>query len=367
MNNNTLTTRLKQYALARGIDLIGITSAKPFIVQRKKEAFVDPKELLNDAKAIIVTGFYINEKDNPILTEPNKARGRYNSYDVKAFMPMEKYHIKTIKDFIENEGYKAKSNKNYKIPDKMAAVRAGLGKYGKNSVVITEKYGSFIMFVTLVTNAPLDYEEFSINETECGKCEICIKSCPTGAIYAPFKVERNSCITAWLWGEFIPINLREKQQNRLFGCGECVKVCPKNSKLKPREKYPVNLENVSDNPELIPLLTADKKYFKKVIASFPLYAGEEAILGNAIIALGNIGDTTITSELEQTFKHNKPKIRAYTAWALGKTGGEKAMNILHDALLTEKNNTVINEIHYALENIKNKKCHQSTKTPNFTK
>jgi len=216
MNNTTLTTRLKQYALTQGIDLIGITSAKPFIIQRKNETVVDPKELLNDAKAIIVTGFYINEKDNMILTEPNKARGRYNSYDVKAFMPMEKYYIKTIQKFLEREGYKVEFNKNYRIPDKMAAVRAVLGKYGKNSVVITERYGSFIMFVTLVTNAPLDYEEFSINETECGKCEICIKSCPTRAIYAPFKVKRNSCITAWLWGGFIPINLREKQQNRLF-------------------------------------------------------------------------------------------------------------------------------------------------------
>lgn len=96
------------------------------------------------------------------------------------------------------------------------------------------------------------------------------------------------------------------------------------------------------------MLTADKKYFKKVIASFPLCAGEEAILGNTIIALGNIGDTTITSKLEQTFRHIKPKIRAYTAWALGKIGGEKAINILHNALLTEKNNTVIKEIQYAL-------------------
>ncbi|RPH28155.1 MAG: hypothetical protein EHM93_18980 [Bacteroidales bacterium] len=360
MNKGDLSSRLKQYAINNGIDLIGITSANPFIVQRKREAFVNPKDILKDAKAVIVTGFYINEKDKTTLTESNSLKGRYNAYDVKAFTPMEKHHTKTISSFLENEGYSVttnnihkKNHKNHKIPDKMAAIRAGLGKYGKNSLVITQKFGSFIMFVTMVTNAPLEYEEFSINETDCGKCDICIKSCPTGAIYAPFKVNRDLCITAWLWGDFVPIHLREKQENRLFGCGECVKACPKNKKLKSRAEYPTKIESLSDNPDLIPLLTADKKYFKKTIASFPLCAGEEAILGNAIIALGNIGDSSSAPALKQTVANKNPQIRAYSIWALGRIGGKDSINILQNALLNEKDSNVVSEIHYALDTIKN--------------
>lgn len=349
--NDSLTLRLKQHAFANGIDLIGITSAKPFIIERKKEPFIDPKDFLSDAKAIIVTGFHINESSRKNSVKSNTPTGRYNAYDVKAFMPMEEHHIRVIGNFLESEGYIVKTNKNYKIPDKMSAVRAGLGKYGKNSLVITKQFGSFIMFVTMVTNAPLEYEEFSANEIDCGKCEICIKSCPTGAIYAPMKVNRDLCITGWLWGDFIPIHLREKQENRLFGCGECVKVCPKNKKIKPREHYPVKLEDVNDYPELIPLLSADDDYFEKAIASFPLCAGRESILGNAIIALGNIGLDKPISALTETIMHNNPKIRAYTAWTLGQIKGSDSKTILQTALKIEKEINVISEIKYALTKI----------------
>ena len=349
MNKTNLTSRLKQYALSNGIDLIGITSAQPFIVQRGKEPYINPKDIMEDASAIIVTGFYINESSKSKSFSSIEPRGRYNAYDVKAYIPMEMHHIKTIGDFLKNEGFSIKTNENHRIPEKMAAVRAGLGKYGKNSVVITKEFGSFIMFVTMVTNAPLEFEDHSMFETDCGNCSICIKSCPTGAIYSPFKVNRNLCITAWLWGDFVPVHLREFQENRLFGCGECVKACPKNKKLKSRQEYPVDLENVSDNPELIPLLTADNEYFKKNIASFPMCAGEVAILGNAIIGLGNIKGLGYISKLKDTIEHEDPKIRAYSAWTLGKIGNMESKTILRNALQNEKDCNVISEINFALE------------------
>ena len=320
--NKYLTANLKQYALTNGIDLIGITSADPFIIQKEKETVANPKNLLSDARAIVITGFYMKENDNNIPTESIEPRGRFNTYNIKIFTPMQEYYRRIIKGFLEGEGYKVESDEYNKIPYKMAAVRAGLGKYGKNSVVITKKYGSFVMFTAQVTNAPLDYEELPIDKTDCGECAICINSCPTNAIYAPFKLKRNLCVTDWLWGSFIPIKLRKKQENRIFGCGECVSACPKNKKLKPRKEFPVWLEDVSSSPELIPLIAADSRYFKKTIASFSLRAGIDAIRGNAIIALGNTrssaaGDTAV-NVLKKTLKHAKLQIRAYSAWTLGR-------------------------------------------------
>jgi epoxyqueuosine reductase len=354
--NKDLTTDLKQYALANGLDLIGITSVDPFIIQKEKETVADPKDLLNDARAIVITGFYMKENDNNIPTESIEPRGRFNAYNVNVFTPMQEYQRRIIKEFLEGEGYIVKSDEHNKIPYKIAAVRAGLGKYGKNSVVITKKYGAFVMFTAQVTNAPLDYEEFPIDKTDCDKCEICINSCPTHAIYAPFKFKRNLCITDWLWGSFIPIKLREKQENRIFGCGECVRACPKNKKLKPRKEFPVRPEDVSSSPELIPLITADSRYFKKTIASFPLRAGIDAIRGNAIIALGNTGSSTAgdsaVNVLKKALKHIKPRIRAYSAWALGKLNKPEVNKILQNALLIEKDHNVIKEIQYALNSSK---------------
>ena len=354
--NKDLTTDLKQYALANGIDLIGITSADPFIMQKEKETVANPKDLLSDARAIVITGFYMKENDNNIPDESIEPRGRFNAYNVKVFTPMQEYHRIIIKEFLEGEGYRVESDEYNKIPYKMAAVRAGLGRYGKNSVVLTKKYGSFVMFTAQVTNAPLNSEEFPIDKTDCDECEICINSCPTRAIYAPFKFKRNLCITDWLWGSFIPIKLREKQKNRIFGCGECVRACPKNEKLKYRKEFPVTPEDVSSSPELIPLITANSRYFKKTIASFPLLAGIDAIRGNAIIALGNTGGSTVgdasVNALKKALKHAKPQIRAYSAWALGRLKKLEANNILQNALLVEKDFKVIKEIQYALDSSK---------------
>ena len=162
------------------------------------------------------------------------------------------------------------------------------------------------------------------------------------------KVKRAKCITNWLWGTFVPANLREKQGDRLFGCAECLKACPKNKEIKLRVEYPVALEVVSDSPELIPLATADAEYFRKVVPSFPRWAGKEPIRGNVIIALGNIADPAAIGALEETLQYPKPQVRAYSAWALGKIGEKEAKEALKRALSKEEKPKVIKEIKDAL-------------------
>jgi len=340
------TEEFKKKVLSSGIDIIGITSAKPFRIKGEKERIVDPKEILKDGQSVIVGGFYICNKLNLLPSEPGKPRGMFSSYGIRVYMPMRVYTEKVIKQFLHEKGFKAVSS--MKIPAKLAAVRAGLGKYGKNAVVLTEKLGSWVMFETLVTNAPLDYEDQPVEVSDCGECDICLNACPTQAIYTPFKINRAKCITNWLWGTFIPPELREKQENRLFGCGECLKVCPKNKHLKTRIEYPVALEEVSDSPELIPLAITDRDYFRKTVSSFVRWAGIDTIRGNAIIALGNIADPTAIDAIEETLQHSKPQIRAYSAWALGRIGGKRTKQILKKALSKEQKSKVIKEIEDAL-------------------
>jgi epoxyqueuosine reductase len=344
-----LTMELKEQALSRGVDLIGITSARPFVRRGQTETVIDPKELLKEARSIVVAGFYMNEVVPPPEIDRNNPRGRFTqAYSVRAHTPMESYYIEIVQDFLKERGYRAVSSKSYRIPDKMAAVRAGLGKYGKNSVIITEKYGSFVMFVSLVTDAPLEYEELDLNDSDCSSCDLCLKSCPTEAIYEPYRVNRKLCITDWLWGAFIPAGLREKQENRLFGCGECVRVCPRNENLAPREGYPVKIDDVSTAPELIPLVTGSKEYYQKTIASFPLCAGVDALRGNAIIALGNMGTDRAIDALGVALVHPKPQIRAYAAWSLSKIGGAQATRILQNSLQDEEDQEVRKEIQSCL-------------------
>jgi epoxyqueuosine reductase len=348
MKTDSLTSQLKEHALSHGIDLIGITSAKPFVRQGREQEIIDPKEMLPDAQAVIVTAFHMNEAIGGFPIDKDPPRGRFSQYSVRAFSPLEDYHIGIIQGFLEKHGYEAVPNQDEWIPMKLAAARAGLGKYGKNAVILTEEYGSYVMFATVVTNAPLVFEDMYLYASDCGTCDLCLKSCPTGAIYEPYKINRRQCITEWLWGTFAPIDLREKQENRLFGCEECTQVCPRNKKFAPREAYPVKIDDVSSTPELIPLVTGSEEYYRKNIASFPLRAGVDAIRGNVIIALGNIQTKEAIDPLCRTIEDPNPQIRAYSAWSLGRIGSAKAQRGLENALKMEGNEEVRNEIQHAL-------------------
>ncbi len=349
MNRDSLTVQLKEHALSLGVDLIGVTSAKVFIKEDGKGTVVDPKDMLADARAVIVTAFYMNEEVRVPAVDGENPRGRFtHAYSLAAYTPMENHYTGLIRQFLKKHGYRAAANRKYTIPDKMAAARAGIGKYGKNSVIMTKAFGSYIMFVTLVTDAPLEYEENDIYASECGRCRACIEACPTGAIFEPYRVRRDLCITEWLWGKWIPVHLREKQGNRIFGCGECVKACPGNKKLVPRKEYPVKLRDFETAPELIPLVTGGKEHYSRTMAPFPMRAGMDSIRGNAIIALGNIGAGKAVDPLCVTLRHLRPQIRAYSAWALGKIGGAKTGKALGNALKREKNRKAAAEIQQAL-------------------
>jgi epoxyqueuosine reductase len=341
-----LTSKIERFASDRGIDILGIASAEPFV---RNGEVIDPRELLADARSIVVAGFYVKEEDRLLPVPPGRPTGRFSSaYNVRAFTAMEAHYFDTLRRFLEEKGFKAVLNDKYRIPDKPAAVRAGLGRYGKNSVILTVKYGSCVMFVTIVTDAPLSPAASPLEGDACGGCDLCLRSCPTNAFPAPYKINRKLCITNWLWGIFVPAALREKQENRLFGCGDCVRICPKNRSLEPRLSYPVPLEKVEDHPELIPLAAAEAGYYKKVFAAFPLRAGVNALRGNVINALGNTANDSAVDPLGRTLHHSEPQIRAYSAWALGRIGGTEARRYLRQAESSETERSVLEDIEFAL-------------------
>jgi len=346
MCSMSLTEQLKSAIQAADLDVIGISSAEPFQVSGDREECIDPREIMPAARAIIIAGFCTFYPPNLVQSQPVLPRGSFPPYGSRVFNPMTSYCQQVIKQLLAKKDFQAVTS--MRIPVKLAAMRAGLGAYGKNAVILTGKYGSWIMFECLITDAPLEHDDLPLQAAGCGGCDLCLKACPTGAICAPYKVDKAKCITNWLWGAFAPPALREKQENRLFGCGECLKACPRNRTVNPPTNYPTPLEKHNDNPELIPLVTADKSYFRSVVPSFPLLAGSEAIRGNAIIALGNIGDPAGVEALSVTLRSPRPRHRSYSAWSLGKIGGDRARSKLLAALAQEQDANVLSEIKAAL-------------------
>jgi epoxyqueuosine reductase len=329
-----------------GIDLVGATTAEP--LPSRGYAHQQPKEYLSGARSVVIAGYCSSYEPRITSSEPGKPRGRFAAYGSRVFDQMERFCMDTMAGFLQSRGFS--SIEAPRIPIKPAVVRAGLGGYGKHSVVVTPMLGSMVMFACVVTDAPLHSGDEPLYESKCPeKCTLCIDACPTGAITAPFAIDPSKCVTEWLWGTFAPVELRAKQENRLFGCAECLFACPRNTRVRPRCEYPITTDEVDDSPELIPLLTGDAEYYRRIIPTFPMRAGIDSIRGNAIIALGNIGDPMAVEGLRQTLRHEKTQLRAYSAWALGRIGTPDARAIVEAARAAETDPAAAAEMERALE------------------
>jgi epoxyqueuosine reductase len=344
----SLTAELKEYTLKQGIDLCGVTSAKAFKVEELEEP-MDPRTYLENAKSVVVYGFYIgNSLIEPL--RPDTPHGRL-APELKAVPAMHEYCCEVIGGYLNQKGYNAVRGEGKKMTLKPLAVKAGIGVYGKNSLIHADGFGSWIDLGCVITDAPLEAEDRPYKLSDCGDCTACMEACPTNAIKEPYKVMPSLCIAEWLDGAPIPRKLREKVGNRLTGCGICREVCPKNQGLTPRRHYPFKVEEKSDSPELIPLLLGDENYYKTVLPSFALWlaADVSTIRRNVALALGNIRDPMAVPALAQVLSYSEPEVRSYTAWALGRIGGKKAREALAQSLSSEVDLKVQEEIKAAFQ------------------
>ena len=340
----TLTDDLKQHAKCKGINLLGCTSANPFLVGAEKRE-VDPHRFLPDAESIVVAACYVYgfETNEPSL--PGAPRGKFGPW-TRASLAAWHYGEKIVKEYLEKRGFKVVLTNE--IPYKMAAVRSGIVYYGKNCVIHADKFGSYLKLAGVITNAKLDCMDRAIEVSDCGDCNACVDACPTKALERPYHFILDRCICAWLWGRPIPRESREKVGNYIFRCGFCQEACPKNQGLKPRKDFPFELEPKSDRPELIPLLLGKESYYIKVLPEFVMEPGIDTIRRNVTIALGNIGDRKAIPPLIKALDFKHTETRSAVAWALGRLGGPAVKEVLKKALQEEKEKEVREEIEEAL-------------------
>ena len=313
----------------------------------------NPKSVLKRARSIIsVAQSYLIEETEDIQ-EKEQLYGKIAKYNVGNFYYDVRLKLKKIVDFINQKAdfkYKSKNKSCYvSLAEKPIAQRAGVGWYGKHGIIITERFGSWVVLGEIITELELDTDECL--QRDCGDCTICIDSCPTKAIVSPYVIDRTKCL------QFISerpmkvsLDFREVWGDKLYGCTICQEVCPKNYKVKPK-KYRPEYGYIGSRIPLIPLLQITEAEFKNYFAYNQIaMRTREVIKRNAVLALGNIGDTKSVVPLIITLQQDdSPMVRGYTAWALGKIGGEKVKFALEKALKTEEDKEARKEIINALE------------------
>ncbi|MFJ8244711.1 tRNA epoxyqueuosine(34) reductase QueG [Peribacillus asahii] len=363
-----LKKELIAYSKEIGIDKIGFTTASTFDSLRNRlleqqtldyqsgfeepniEKRVRPELIIEHPQSIIsiALAYPSKMKDAPLSTKGER-RGIFcraswgTDYHV---VLREKLQLleSFIKEKIPNALTKSMVDTG-ELSDRAVAERAGIGWSGKNTMIITPEFGSYVYLGDLITNVP--FEPDQPMEDQCGTCNKCVDVCPTGALVQGGQLNAKRCIAFLTQTKgFLPDEFRSKIGNRLYGCDTCQTVCPKNKGID----FHIHAEMEPDpdiaKPLLKPLLTISNKEFKEKYGHVSgSWRGKKPIQRNAILALAHFKDETALPELIQVMKEDpRPVIRGTAAWAIGKIGGGEVEGILQRALDKEKDEDVLAEI-----------------------
>jgi epoxyqueuosine reductase len=361
MEGDFLKKEFLDYGEELGFSMIKVTAAEvldvwdqgvkirnkldPEARDRWKRMTANPKEILPDAQSIIVAVWpYV-----PYVKDFPHGVGRYSAHYRE--YPVGREKAKKLGSFLEKRGYNIVVDPP--LPVKAAAHRAGIGCFGKNSIIYAEGYGSWITLHCILTNASMICDESVDKLSDCNFCEACIRACPTGAIQENGIVLPNRCIRNYmLSSDFIPLDIRDKIGTKLLGCDICQQICPKNREIFKKASLPsadeMDIFNISKILSEWKTGLADRMERMAVLIG-KNYARAQKVLSMAVIIAGNTKDPYYMPLLAELLSHPHPPIRGHSAWALGKIGGEESKKMLREALESEKNLQVIKEIEQVLK------------------
>ena len=203
------------------------------------------------------------------------------------------------------------------ILERDLAQRAGLGFVGKHTNLISRRLGNWFFIAEILTTAR--FEPDSPEHNHCGRCTKCLSACPTGALPAPFTLDARRCIsylTIELKGS-IPVDLRPLIGNRIYGCDDCLAVCPWNRFAREGALMRAYYRKELEVTVLQELLTLDELGFRARFAGTPiLRTKRRGLLRNVCVALGNIGGASAIPALEHASNDHEPLIAEHAKWAL---------------------------------------------------
>jgi epoxyqueuosine reductase len=227
---------------------------------------------------------------------------------------------------------------------------AGIGWIGKNTHLISPEKGSWFFLGELFLSLPLVYDQ-PIRE-RCGRCDLCLKACPTGAFVGPYVLDARRCIsylTIEIKGS-IPRHLRPLLGNHIFGCDICQEICPYNVKALPTPERSYAPRAGLYAPDLIPLLSLTLEEFRSRFHNSPIRrAKRRGLLRNVAVALGNLKSREAVPALICALEDEEALVREHVAWALGQIGTAEAVEGLQKRRLVEADASVRYEIEAALE------------------
>ena len=324
------TSEIERFGEELGFDVLGVTRAEAYteterhirdrrerglfagmkFTMARPEESCHPEALLPGARSVVSVAlcYWLPESE----LEPGEGRlARYTWADAYA-------ELRTRLDDLGRRlggDYRVLVDANQHV-DREAAARSGVGFYGKNTMLITRRHGSWVVLGTLVTQADLDTT--APLDADCGACRLCIDACPTGALDEPGTLDATKCLSYWTQAPAaIPDAYRSALGTQVYGCDVCQDVCPWNRGAeKRRADLPASAEGHVD---LVEWLEGDGR---AVVDRFErLYVPRNDprwLQRNALVAFGNIGTDEHEPLLERFAAGEDELLAEHATWALAR-------------------------------------------------
>ncbi|WP_404400733.1 tRNA epoxyqueuosine(34) reductase QueG [Pelagibacterium halotolerans] len=348
-SNERIVSELQDRAEALGFDALGIAAAdaRPDLKEKLEAALemgwhgdmdwmaetksrrADPQTLWPDAKSIVVVGINYGPNQDPMDRLKDKGLGNISVYaQSRDYHDVVKGKLKELAGLLARRaGAEVKVFVDTApLMEKPLAEAAGIGWQGKHSVLVSREFGSWLFLGAILTDAQLPAND--PHPESCGSCTRCLDVCPTDAFPAPFKLDARKCL-AYLNNEHrgqIPLQYRKPMGNRVFGCDDCLAVCPWNKFASRARETRLQAKNALAHTRLADLLALDDGAFRALFAGTPVRRlGSARFLRNCLVAAGNSGDSGLVDKIAVHLRHESPLVRGMAVWAARQLASGKVL------------------------------------------
>jgi epoxyqueuosine reductase len=318
----------------------------------RPERRTDPRGLWPDVRSVIMLGVNYGPDQDPLAILQQRSRGAISVYaQGDDYHDLIKQRLKTLARWLV-----AMSGAEVKVfvdtaavMEKPLAQAAGLGWQGKHTNLFSREFGSWLFLGAIFTTAELPRDAADIDH--CGSCRACLDICPTAAFPAPYQLDARRCIS-YLTIEHkgpIPHQFRAAIGNRIYGCDDCLAVCPWNKFAQQGRETRLAARQPLRAPDLAALARLDDAAFRALFAKSPVKRiGRVRFIRNVLIAIGNSGDRALAGEATRLLDDEAPSIRGAAVWALSQLmAREDFAALASDAIHSEADESVREEWQHA--------------------
>jgi epoxyqueuosine reductase len=291
----------------------------------------DPHALWPRARSVIMLGLSYARGDDPLAVLQQRDRGAISVYAQSMdYHDIIKPRLKALARWLtDHAGGEVKVFVDTAaVMEKPLAAAASLGWQGKHTNLVSRQFGSWLFLGAIFTT--LDLPADAPGTDHCGSCRACLDICPTAAFPAPYRLDARRCIS-YLTIEHkgsIPRELRPAIGNRIYGCDDCLAVCPWNKFAQTSRDAKLAVREELRSPRLRDLARLDDAGFRTTFAKTPMKrTGRDRFVRNVLIAIGNSGDPELAAQAERLLADRSPLVRAAAVWALGRLDRERLVRI----------------------------------------